>query len=69
MDRLHPILLFSRSIFDASAQTAGKGGGADAAVYEWEKPLDGSSVGDPCKSGNLRDIENLLSTGKLQNLL
>ena len=62
MDRLHPILLFSRSIFDASAHAAGKGGGADVAALEGEQLVQCLVMRDRrkfCVIDEPRQYENL----------
>ena len=53
MDRLHPILLFSRSLFNTSAQTAGQGSGADLAVDEGVAAGNGSAVYQTGESADL----------------
>ena len=65
MDRLHPILLFSRSLFDASAQTAGKGGGADLAVDEGVAAGNGSAVYQTCESADFRHAKKVAALRKL----
>lgn len=49
----HPILVFRRSLFDASAHAAGKGGGADLAVDEGVAAGNGSAVYQTGESADL----------------
>ena len=65
MDRLHPILLFSRSIFDASAHAAGKCGGADVAALEGEQPVKGLIVADAGDRLDITDGQHLAAIAGL----
>ena len=65
MDRLHPILLFSRSLFDASAHAAGQGGGTDLSVDEGVAAGNGSAVYQPCESADLGHSKKVAALRKL----
>ena len=69
MDRLHPILLFSRSIFDASAHAAGKGGGADVAALEGEQLVQRLVMSDAGDLLHITDGQHLAPVAGFQDLL
>lgn len=61
----HPILVFRRSLFDASAQAAGQGGGADLAVDEGVAAGNGSAVYQTCESADLGHAQKVAALRKL----
>ena len=65
----HPILLFSRSLFDTSAHAAGHGGGADIAALEGEQLVQRLVMSDAGDLLHITDGQHLATIAGFQDLL